>query len=64
MLMFFKNIASLSQMHQVLYDVLCFRNSIQSYAKSVIIQPKNYSVWFYIPLFFQKFHGNFIVKNC
>ena len=55
MLMFFKNIASLSQMHQVLYDVLCFRNSIQSYAKSVIIQPKNYSVGFYIPYFFKNF---------
>ena len=53
--MFFKNIASLSQMHQVLYDVLCFRNSIQSYAKSVIIQPKIILYGFTSPYFFKNF---------
>ena len=37
---FFKNIACLSKKHNVLHDVLGFRNSIQNNDKSVVIQPK------------------------
>ena len=35
-----QNIASLSKKHDVLHDVLGFRNSIQIYDKSLVILPK------------------------